>query len=544
MGPDPLSFEQALRGLRGHFVTGCKERLDRMDRLIGDLEADGANEGSLGDLMIQFHGLSGSGSTYGFPRVSLLGLEGERLCDALVKQKTPPGQRDRTRWRALLDSLRQELEREPAVETPPPPAAAPLEVLIVDPDPGWRASLETFGGREGLSVRLAGTRAEALEKLSQRMPDGAIVSVRLPDGSGYALVESLRGLAGGESLAVLMMGEAPVFVNRVDAIHCGADGSFDKPLDGKTLMRRLAHLLERGRTEPPRVLFVEGDADEAVSLRAVMESAGYRARICRDPVKMGAELSSFQPDIVLLDIELPGTDGFAVARYIRQQEAYAALPVLFLATRARLESQIGTMRAGEEDYLIKPVAPGLLLSATAARIERARFLKSLLERDGLTRLLTHTAFLERAGAMVAENFRRPGTGAALALMDLDAFKSLNDRFGHPAGDTVLCSLAALLRRRIRQSDLLGRLGGDQFAAIIENIGEKQAVRLLERIGEEFANTEQIATDGSRFGASFSAGVALLEHGIDLDLWRERANAALQAAKSRGRNRVAAAAESA
>ncbi|HJW14742.1 MAG TPA: response regulator [Thermoanaerobaculia bacterium] len=546
MGSDPLSFEQALRGLREHFITGCKERLDRMDRLIGDLEADGANEGSLRDLMIQFHGLSGSGSTYGFPRVSVLGLEGERLCDALVKQKTPPGQRDRTRWRSLLDSLRQDLEREPAVELPRLLAASePFDILIVEPDLESRAVLDTLTRREGMSVRVTGTRAEALEELSRRMPDGAIVGVRLPDGSGYTLVERLRELAGGEGLAILMVGEASAFVNRVDAIHCGADGYFDMPLDGGALMRRLAHLLERGRAEPPRVLSVEDDVDQAAFLRGVMESAGYRVRICRDPGRMEADLANFRPDIVLLDIELPGTDGFALARYIRQQEAYAALPVLFLTTRTRLESQIESMRAGGDDYLIKPVAPGLLLSAAAARIERARFLKSLLERDGLTRLLTHTAFLERARALVEEKSRRSGASAAMALMDLDALKALNDRYGHSVGDTVLCSLAALLRRRLRQSVLLGRLGGDEFAAIIENIGEKQAVRLFEKIREEFAGTEQIATDGSRFGATFSAGVAVLVPGMDANFWRDRADAALYAAKSRGRNRVAAtAAESA
>src|SRR5262249_50592064 len=148
-------------------------------------------------------------------------------------------------------------------------------------------------------------------------------------------------------------------------------------------------------------------------------------------------------------------------------------------------------------YLIKPVAPGLLLSAAAARIERARFLRSLLERDGLTRLLTHTAFLERARAL-AEEPRHDRTPVAMILVDLDGFKSLNDRYGHPTGDAVLSSLAGLLRRRVRQSDLVGRLGGDEFAAIIENIREREAVRLLERMRQEFSGMDHASADGSRF----------------------------------------------
>jgi diguanylate cyclase (GGDEF)-like protein len=539
-----MSFEDALRDLRERFVRGSDDRLTRIEQLLDLLEADPANERCLGDLMIQFHGFSGAGSTYGFPRVSALGNEGERLCDALLKEKVRPEARDAGRWRSLLESLRRELRGEPAL--PPAdlgvsvPVPAPFDILVVDSDLAILTSLQGLAAREGMSVRGAGNREEALAEMSRRSPDGLIVDIRLPDGFGSELVEHARNLPSGESMAILMVGGPSPFVNRVDAIHCGADAYFDKPVPVEELMRRLEHLLERGRTEPPRVLSVEDDPDQAAFVRAVLESAGYRVRICADAKNLEAELSAFRPDLVLLDIQLPGPDGYSLARYIRQQEAHAALPILFLTTQSHIESQIESMRAGGDEYLVKPVAPGLLLSAAAARIERARFLRNLLERDGLTRLLTHTAFLERARAVISEKARHPGTPVAMVILDLDGFKTLNDRYGHPVGDRVLCSLAGLLRRRIRQSDHLGRLGGDEFAAVIENIGENQAVRLLERMREEFSLLDQIATDGSRFHATFSAGIAVLEPNMDAGLWRERADAALYAAKSRGRNRVAGA----
>jgi diguanylate cyclase (GGDEF)-like protein len=419
-----------------------------------------------------------------------------------------------------------------------PEARAAFDILVVDSDPESRASLERAALRDGMSARTAGSRVEAEAALKRRIPDGAIVDLSLSDGSGSGFVERIRALPGGESLAILMIGGASAFVNRVDAIHCGADGYFDKPVREDALMRRLEHLLERGRTEAPRVLSVEDDADQAAFVRAVLESAGYQVRICSDPKTLETELADFRPDLVLLDIQLPGTDGYALARYIRQQEAHAALPVLFLTTRSHLDSQIESIRAGGDDYLVKPVVPGLLLSAAAARIERARFLRNLLERDGLTRLLTHTAFLERARMMASEKGGVSKTPPAMVLLDLDGFKSLNDRYGHPVGDTVLVSLARLLRRRLRQSDVVGRLGGDEFAAIIENIGEGQAVRLLERVREEFAGLDQVCPDGSRFHATFSAGVAILEPGADANAWRKRADETLYAAKAKGKNRVA------
>jgi diguanylate cyclase (GGDEF)-like protein len=545
MVTETQSFDEALRGLRESFVRGSENRLERIERFLDLLDRDPADARVLRDLMIQFHGFSGAGSTYGFPGVSALGAEGERLCDALLKVKQAPQVRELERCRSLLGSLSRELKAEPSFETARPierpGARAAFDILVVESDLETRVSFERLAARDGMSARGAASRAEADAALARKIPDGAIVDVLLSDGSGFELVERIRSLPRGETPAIVMVGGPSAFVNRVDAIHCGADGYFEKPVREEVLMRRLEHLLERGRTEVPRVLSVEDDVDQSAFIRAVLESAGYAVRICFDPRDLDSELAAFHPDLVLLDIQLPGTDGYALARFIRQQEAHAALPILFLTTRSQLESQIESVRAGGDDYLVKPVAPGLLLSVAASRIERARFLRNLLERDGLTRLLTHTAFLERARLVVEEKARDPKTPVAMVLLDLDDFKSTNDRYGHPVGDTVLVSLARLLRRRLRQSDVVGRLGGDEFAAIIENIGEKQAVRLLERMREEFAALDQVCPDGSHFRATFSAGVAILEPGMDANAWRKRADATLYAAKSKGRNRVAGAA---
>src|SRR5690242_12123306 len=179
--------------------------------------------------MMQFHGFSGSGSTYGFPRVSILGFEGERLGEALVKARAGPGARERKRWRSLLLSLRRQLETAPAKEAGTQLAGfrTPFDILVVDAVPGARAALTRLAAAEGMTTREAGSRAEAMAELSRRLPNGAIVEARLPDGPGSELVEHLRSLPDGDSLAILMVGEPSGFVNRVDAIHCGADGYFD-----------------------------------------------------------------------------------------------------------------------------------------------------------------------------------------------------------------------------------------------------------------------------------------------------------------------------
>src|SRR5262249_26240012 len=161
-----------------------------------------------------------------------------------------------------------------------------------------------------------------------------------------------------------------------------------------------------------------------------------------------------------------------------------------------------------DDYLVKPVAPGLLLSTVATHVERYRFLRNLLNRDGLTNLLTHTAFMERAQSVIARARRSPERPAALVLLDLDNFTTVNDTYGHPVGDRVLVAVASLLNRRARQSDTVGRYGGEEFALLLEDLREEDVMKLLTRLREEFATVEHPAAQGQMFRVTFSAGVSM------------------------------------
>jgi diguanylate cyclase (GGDEF)-like protein len=330
------------------------------------------------------------------------------------------------------------------------------------------------------------------------------------------------------------------FHDKVESISCGSDGFFEKPVQWEVLIQRLRYLLSRERSDPPRILSVEDDEDQAAFLRAVLQSAGYQVRICNDPRLFEAHLISFRPDLVIMDIILPDITGIDLARYLRQNEQYTTLPVLFLSMQGQMQDRIETVRAGGDDHLVKPVAPGLLLSTVAARIERSRFLKSLLDRDGLTKLLTHTAFLERARAIVGQKSRRIHKNSVLVLMDLDHFKSVNDTYGHIVGDRVLVSLASLLRRRLRQTDTIGRYGGEEFGILIDDLKKDEAVRLINRLLDEFSAIEHQTADNKTFQVTFSAGIAVLKRRMTLPQWIEAADKALYAAKAAGRKRVTAA----
>jgi diguanylate cyclase (GGDEF)-like protein len=538
------SWDEGLEALRSEYLREAVDRLAELRQALGKLRANRRDLDALAALRLAFHGFHGSGRTYGFNRVTDLGREAEEVCKVALGRAEVSFD-DIEVWQSAVDNLTEELShpgaRADAPLAAPAPQDAPVEtdILVVDDDAAVAGLLAQRLTREGYGVRTAATLESARRALAERLPDAIVSDVMLPDGLGFDFVEELRSAPGGDLPVVIIVSVRSDFVDRVEAIHCGADAYFEKPVDWDELARRLRSLLDAKRIAAARILSIEDDPHQAAFLRSILESAGYEVRICAEPRAFDAEVRSFRPDLVLMDVNLPGASGYDLVRYLRQDESLATLPVLVLTAENRVEARVSATRAGADDFLAKPVSPGLLLSVVAARVERARWLQGLLERDGLTGLHTHSAFLERARAAAARLSRNPDRSMAWVMIDVDHFKSVNDRYGHPTGDRVLARLGQHLRRRLRQSDTAGRYGGEEFAALVEDLGETDAVRLFERLRAEFEAIDHRAPSGEWFRVTFSVGVAPWRHGgDDVDAWRQRADDALYAAKCAGRNRVA------
>ena len=540
------SWDDDFRELALEFLGSGTERLPELRSALGAVRRGGPGA-AIDELRRHFHRLAGSGSTFGFDRISDLGRQGERLCDQVTSGPQPETTLDR--WEQIIEELAEAFRAAepvvPAETRPAPESLSPGQlangtrmVLVVDDDPSINELVERLLRLEGLQTRTASTCAEARAVIDATLPDGLIVDISLPDGTGYGVVEYLRSRDGGDVPAVLMLSLKNDFLDQAEAIHAGADGYFEKPLDWDALVSRLHHLLERVSPDIPRVLVVEDDPSHAAFVRSTLESAGYEVAVCDAPRQFHEVLSGFRPDLILMDINLPELSGYDLARYVRQADQYAMLPIVFLTSEGRLDARIKTVKAGGDDHLTKPVHPALLVSSVAARLERARFLRTLVTRDGLTRLLAHTSFMEQAQALVAQKLRHGGSPAALVMIDIDHFKTINDSFGHQAGDRVLVSLSILLRRHLRRSDIVGRYGGEEFALVLDHLSEEHAVRLIQRLLTEFSVLEHHAPSGAAFRATFSAGVAMFDaSSMDLERWIQAADAALYGAKRAGRNRI-------
>jgi diguanylate cyclase (GGDEF)-like protein len=284
-----------------------------------------------------------------------------------------------------------------------------------------------------------------------------------------------------------------------------------------------------------------------------LERAGYSVLTAENGSEAVERTISALPDLVILDVMMPVMDGLEACRRIKDGETTRDIPIIFLSARDETEVKVNGLSLGANDYISKPFkAEELLARVDVAmrlkherdrlreRIEEARAnAEQAQERavtDALTGLLNRYG-LQRALAREHAEARRYTRPLACLMIDLDNFKSVNDTYGHSAGDTALQQVATILIEAVRRSDMVFRYGGEEFLALLPETDLDGAVALAEKIRE--AASARFFGDGQYvFSLTLSVGAANLYNGESGNDMIARADLALYHAKEQGRNRVA------
>jgi two-component system, cell cycle response regulator len=257
--------------------------------------------------------------------------------------------------------------------------------------------------------------------------------------------------------------------------------------------------------------------------------------------------SEHQPAVVITDWTMPDVGGLELCRRIRRdfQETYSY--VILLTSNADKEQVVEGLAAGADDYLTKPFHCGELQArvAVGCRIvelhrqvqAKNRLLEALALTDALTGLPNRRSIDVWATHELSAAARH-GFPVWVVMADLDSFKKVNDTYGHEAGDNVLKCFAGILKFNTRQSNMCGRLGGEEFLVVITHIEKEGVILAIERIRQQF-KAEKFTFAGHTFGVTASFGVAEFRgsKASDLSVLVALADAALYAAKHKGRDRI-------
>jgi two-component system cell cycle response regulator len=294
-----------------------------------------------------------------------------------------------------------------------------------------------------------------------------------------------------------------------------------------------------------KVLVAEDEPVSRLRLQAFLSKWGYTVLAAPDGAEALRILEQEHPRLVVLDRMMPHVDGLDVCRTIRRMGSEPYVYVILLTAQDEPDEIVAGFQAGADDYITKPFAVQELEARvrTGARIaELQEQLIAARERlrieathDSLTGLLNRAAFFDGFHKEVVRA-RRYKTPLALIMADIDHFKAINDRHGHPIGDAVLRETARRLRGSIRASDVIGRYGGEEFVVAAPDCNLHDAMALAERFRTAICGLPIQAIDGEVL-VTMSLGVAATSDMDEADRLLEVADEALYRAKSAGRNTV-------
>jgi two-component system, cell cycle response regulator len=294
---------------------------------------------------------------------------------------------------------------------------------------------------------------------------------------------------------------------------------------------------------PDKILIIDDSPEihTLVTVRLAPENVIIRS--AEDGATGVTMARDWQPDLILLDIDMPDRDGFGICADLKSDSVTMEIPVIFLTGFTSQDDKIRGLDVGATDYITKPFDPAELRARVRASLRTRRLVELLSKKamvDGLTGLWNRT-YLEMQLSREHAASRRSGHPLSCVMADVDCFKRLNDTCGHGFGDDVLRTIAGIFSAHCRTEDVICRYGGEEFTILLPNTPVRRAAVLADRLRCAI-ETQTFSHHGEPVGITCSFGVSQL-HGPVPPTVIELADEALYRAKHSGRNRVEVCAES-
>jgi two-component system cell cycle response regulator len=449
-------------------------------------------------------------------------------------------------------------------------------VLVVDDILANVKLLEARLSADYFEVLTAYSGSEALALLEVERVDVVLLDVMMPGMDGFEVCRRIKSNPRTMHLPVIMVTALDQPADKVQGLKAGADDFLPKPVDDIALVTRVKNLArlktlndemlmrvasgaEFGLlpdvgidwTKPEsgaRVLLVE-DQERAVHRVVAALARMHTVDVETDLQAALLHLGNEPYDLLIVSLTLAGADGLRLCSQVRSLERLRHLPIIVVVEAGDEARLLRALDMGVNDYLTRPIDRLELLARVRTQIRRKRHADhlrtslsesvELAATDALTGLFNRR-YLDAHLKTLAEQARSTGRPLSVLVTDIDHFKSVNDAYGHPAGDSVLREFAERLRRNTRGIDLVCRMGGEEFIIVMPDTPPERALNVAERVCACIAAEPFRIGHAHALDVTASVGVATLEHPQEsADTLFRRADQALYAAKRAGRNRVVA-----
>lgn len=485
------------------------------------------------------HSLCGSSGTYGYFELSKTAQEMEVLLKNILvnEQLTDENRENITAYFNQLKSvLAREDPQKPLVFTDEKKPVANKLVYILEQEMELVHELSA-------SLKQAGYETQHIKDISslsnfvqEKQPIALIINT---DYLNEPYLEYLTSIQKQQKLPIQLFCIVPNadLLPRLAAIRAGCVAFFQKPLDVSYLVQELNINCSSPVHEAYRILILDDSQSLAEFYSLILKQADMITRAITKPLNLLKELETFQPDLILMDIYMPECSGLELAVLLRKDRRYTKIPIIFLSTEDDKNKKLTAISLGGDDFLTKPISPQDLVSAVRSRSNRASILNYYMTTDSLTGLLNHSSVLNRLNIEITRAKQQNAT-LSFIMIDIDNFKLINDTYGHPFGDVVIKKLTSILVVSLRNQDIIGRYGGEEFALILPGANLENSQKICNDLRLKFSNYAFNIND-QEVHVTISLGISNLNDSHDFNEFVNHADQALYKAKQNGKNQVVA-----
>lgn len=406
--------------------------------------------------------------------------------------------------------------------------------LLTDDGPGGRALADELRARQ-FEVDLLDAVDELVE-LAGALPADVVLVDRPHAGAVVAIGEAMRSIRAraNQPLRMALITDTDDVMARLAARRAGMDAVIVKPHGGADVANRLRDLFSTG--EPSyRVLIVEDDRAQALFAEGVLRNAGMETRIVLDALDVLPALDAFAPDLVLMDVHMPVANGIELTALIREREAFAHTPIVFLTGELDQEVRFNALDAGGDDFLSKPIRPKHLIASVQGRIRRYRDVQQIRERETEAGAASVGSGIVERGRMMAridQLITEGSTRGGVVFLEMQTIAKLRERLG--LGQFERLHMEALeLLRPLAGERMLCRFADGGFLVLDASLDAEGLLKLGEQLRETLA-THAFRLGDQSVATPAVAGVAPLapeftDAGALLNAVEKTANSARQRA---------------
>ncbi|MGA9379047.1 MAG: response regulator [Phormidium sp.] len=543
----------AINRICEHFRSTLEQRLKILAEVVPERSlygnatgSDNINPEQQKTAKDEAHRLAGSLGTFGYPRGSQIASSIEQLLMGKTLEEPQISQ-----FSQLLMELKHELSKPPRILEDILPSSLAPRILLIGEKTEFANTLIAEVCLWGWQIQLISDQSTSLQEILEPTPIAIVLLLNTSPLNSEQLSLLWRLKQEFPSIPLITLGEQDSLYTRVQVARLGSERYLVQPVTPTQVLEAISQLLPPIQEKDAKVMAVDDDPIMLKTLTNVLQPWGVQVTCLDNPHQFWDVLTATEPDLLLLDLEMPTFSGIELCQVVRQDSKYGDLPILVVTAHTDRESTQQVFGAGADDMISKPIIGPELVTRVISRIERSRLRQQLdylhqqqaaiwqqqARIDPLTQIPNRRAFEEYLQQQWQQLIQEQET-LCLIFCDVDYFKHYNDLYGHPAGDICLKQIAKTIQKSIKTSDLAARYGGEEFAVILPKTSLDGALRVAQRIQQKISLLH-IPHAGSTIKdyVTISMGITGKIPTIDqtFDSLIAIADEALYTAKNRGRN---------